>query len=271
MTDGILELYVSGALPPEQMEAISRQIEQSPEMKAEVERIEAAFMAFAETLAPEISEATQQKILEAGKQALPIKQGLQSDQQEAKLRPLPSSRWRWMAVAASILLLVSLAINYFQFQQLQETEQELASLQIQDQILSDNFERLQARYNEKQQFLADQRDPNTRTVILSGTGANLSTEQQVNVFWNEEKQIAYIDASQLPEPPAGKVYQLWRLSSLQPLTPHDAGLLEDFSSSDDKIFNSQIIGPTAAFAITLEPEGGSDNPTLEQLYVLGQV
>jgi hypothetical protein len=48
-------------------------------------------------------------------------------------------------------------------------------------------------------------------------------------------------------------------------------LLESFSESDDKIFDTQISGQTAAFAITLEPEGGSENPTLEQLYVLGQV
>jgi anti-sigma-K factor RskA len=267
ITSGILELYVSGALPPEQMEEVTRQLEQSPELKAEVEQIEAAFMAFAEAHAPEISSATQQQILASGKKVL----SKPPKEKEAKVRSLPSGRWRWLAVAASILLLFSLGLNFVQYQQLQQSEQELAELQTQDQILSDSYNRLQARYNQKQDFLANLRNPNTRTVTLSGTGPNLSEDRQVRVFWNEEEQLAFIDASQLPEPPEGKVYQLWRLSSLQPLTPHDAGLLDSFSESDDKIFGTQVSGPTAAFAITLEPEGGSENPTLEQLYVLGQV
>lgn len=267
ITSGILELYVSGALPPEQMEEVSRQVEQSAELKEEVERIEAAFMAFAEAHAPEISPSTQKQILASGKKVLLT----DAKKEEATVRPLPSQRWRWMAVAASILFLASLALNFIQYQQLQQTEQELTDLQIQDQVLSDNFDRLQARYDQKQGFLANLRNESTQTVTLAGTGANLSEDRQVRVFWNEENQIAYIDASQLPEPPEGQVYQLWRLSSLQPLTPHDAGLLEGFSESDDKIFETQISGTSAAFAITLEPEGGSENPTLEQLYVLGQV
>lgn len=273
LTDGLLELYVSGALPPEQMEEISRQIADSPELEAEVERIEASFIAFAELHAPSISTATENEILQSGRHAFEKGKANPASAKDAgKVRPLrKNTNWRWMA-AASVALIISLGLNIYLYFQLQNRTDELAALEAEQETLTNNYNRIQAQFDESRERLADVIDPNTRTVILPGTGANLETDRQVRVFWNEGEQIAYIDASELPEPPEGQTYQLWRISSLDPLTPHDAGLLEDFSSNEEKFFSSiSLDGPAAAFAITLEPEGGSDNPTLEQLYVLGQV
>jgi len=273
LTDGLLELYVSGALPPEQMEEISQQIADSPELEAEVERIEASFIAFAELHAPSISTATEKEILQSGRHAFEKNKGNPASSKDAeRIRPLrKNTNWRWMA-AASVALIISLGLNIYLYFQLQNRTGELAALEAEQETLTNNYNRIQAQFDESRERLADVIDPNTRTVILPGTGANLETDRQVRVFWNEGEQIAYIDASELPEPPEGQTYQLWRISSLDPLTPHDAGLLEDFSSNEEKFFSSiSLDGPAAAFAITLEPEGGSDNPTLEQLYVLGQV
>ncbi len=280
LTSGILELYVSGALPPEQMEEISQQISKSPELKAEVERIEASFIAFAETMAPKISQSRKAALLNIGKTASTTspKSSFVEPTPEAKVIPIRSKRWRLVAVASVILLLLSMAFNFLQYQDLQQKDlalqqkdQELAILKNQDEILSNNLNSLQAKYRQNQQFLADIRDPQTETVILNGNGVNFSADQQVRVYWNEDRQLAYIDALNLPPPPQGKTYQLWRLSSLNPITPHDAGLLDGFMENEEKIFNKTISGTSVAFAITLEPEGGSESPTLEQLYVLGLV
>ena len=40
---------------------------------------------------------------------------------------------------------------------------------------------------------------------------------------------------------------------------------------DNKIFALQNANESEAFGITLEPEGGSEAPTMNQLYVLGAV
>jgi anti-sigma-K factor RskA len=49
------------------------------------------------------------------------------------------------------------------------------------------------------------------------------------------------------------------------------GLLENFSEDENKIFALENPNQSQAFGITLEPAGGSETPTMEQLYTLGVV
>jgi anti-sigma-K factor RskA len=94
------------------------------------------------------------------------------------------------------------------------------------------------------------------------------------VYWNKEIEVVYVDANVdatgLPKPPKGMVYQVWALQ-LNPLTPASIGLLGDFDSNEQKIFAADHTSNAEAFGITLEPAGGSLTPTMEQLYTLGKV
>lgn len=74
----------------------------------------------------------------------------------------------------------------------------------------------------------------------------------------------------MPEPPKGKVYQVWSLI-LNPLMPTSLGVIEEFSTDKDKVFDLKNTNQSEAFGITLEPAGGSKSPNLEQLYTLGVV
>jgi anti-sigma-K factor RskA len=74
----------------------------------------------------------------------------------------------------------------------------------------------------------------------------------------------------LPTPPKGKVYQGWSLK-LSPLTPTSLGTIDTFTASTNKIFTIENANKSEAFGITLEPIGGSKQPTLDQLYTLGAV
>jgi anti-sigma-K factor RskA len=66
------------------------------------------------------------------------------------------------------------------------------------------------------------------------------------------------------------VYQVWSLK-MQPLTPTNIGLLDSFEEDENKIFRLENTNASEGFGITLEPEGGSETPTLERLYALGVV
>ena len=112
------------------------------------------------------------------------------------------------------------------------------------------------------------RDKNIESITLGGQA--IAPQSYAKVYWNKEKQLAYVDVAGLPEPPPGKVYQVWSLT-LNPLTPTSIGILEDFITDDNKVFTMANANESQAFAITLEPAGGSELPTLEQLYVLGTV
>ena len=78
----------------------------------------------------------------------------------------------------------------------------------------------------------------------------------------------WVVSATLPAAPAGKVYQLWFLTP----TPQSAGLLEtDSVGHGFKIVNVPPgLGPVNAAAVTLEPEGGSEKPTMP-IYAVGKM
>ena len=106
--------------------------------------------------------------------------------------------------------------------------------------------------------------------LVQLAGQQVAPEAYARAYWNAEVNQVYIDGNGLPEPPPGMVYQVWSLK-LDPLTPTSLGLLEDFTADSDKIFALSNPEESEAFGITLEPAGGSESPTLEQLYTLGAV
>ena len=90
-------------------------------------------------------------------------------------------------------------------------------------------------------------------------------------YYNKNTKEVYIDASGLPEPPKGMVYQVWSLQLEPVLTPTSIGLLDSYATSSTKVIKVENAESPQAFGITLEPAGGSASPTLEQLYTLGKV
>ncbi|NVJ87862.1 MAG: anti-sigma factor [Flavobacteriaceae bacterium] len=112
------------------------------------------------------------------------------------------------------------------------------------------------------------RDKDIITVPLAGQKA--SPEAYAKVYWDKKTNSIYLDAKGLPVPPKGKVYQVWSLT-LDPLTPTSLGTIDNFTVDTNKIFTISNTNSSEAFGITLEPEGGSKTPTLEQLYTLGAI
>lgn len=74
-----------------------------------------------------------------------------------------------------------------------------------------------------------------------------------------------LTSAQLPQAPEGFQYQLWAIVDGAPV---DAGLLEGLEDWQNM---KDISGEAVAFAITLEPEGGSASPTMEEMVVIGNV
>jgi anti-sigma-K factor RskA len=111
----------------------------------------------------------------------------------------------------------------------------------------------------------------TKNTVVSLGGQTVAPESFAKIYWNKETETVYVDATGLPEPPEGKVYQIWSLKLSPTLTPTSIGLLENFKTNDQKLFAVSGTKDAEAFGITLEPAGGSKSPTMEQLYTLGKV
>lgn len=251
---GILELYVYGALSEEESAEVTKFLKQYPEIEKEVEEIEAALMDLSAAVAPK----NPQFLINT------ITQKLEERNAQAPLRRRTNVP-AYIGWAASILLLVGLFLMFNKNRELRESLQaaQAEKAQIESQIAD-----AREAAEKAEDLLAVILDRNIIRVPLEGQ--EVAPDAYATVFWDETRDTAYIDAKNLPAPPQGMVYQVWSLK-LSPLTPSSIGLLDDFEEDDNKIFELPNPNTSEAFGITLEPEGGSESPTMEQLYTLGIV
>ena len=255
ISSGILELYVYGALTEEESREVSEILKEHPEVRKEVEEIEAALKQLASAAAPYNPE----KLLASIKQKLSNK----------NVKTLPVRRetpWiSYIGWAASLLLLVGL---FFLISDNNELRQQLNTEQARSARMEQQIADARENAEKARELLAVLRSKEVTRTNLQGQ--TVAPQAYASVYWNKEENKAYIDAKDLPEPPRGKVYQVWSLK-LDPLTPTSIGLLENFEGDENKIFTLENVNESEAFGITLEPAGGSESPTMEQLYVLGAV
>ncbi len=252
---GILELYVYGLLTETESEEVSTMAKNNPEINDEIIAIEKAIVALSSSFSPFHSVANFEKI----KAKLDLK--------HSEVIPLETSRnWsQYIGWAAAILLLVGIG---YQYNQLNLSNTQVATTEIEKTKLEKEFNVLKLKNQAYETSLAVVRDAKNTVIALGGQA--VAPESFAKVYWNQETKTVYIDASGLPEPPKGMVYQIWALK-LNPLTPTSIGLLENFDTNNQKIFAVSKADEAEAFGITLEPAGGSLTPTMEQLYTLGKV
>lgn len=259
ISSGILELYVYGALTETESHEVSQVLKEHPEVRKEVEEIEVALQKLAAATAPSYNA-------EAILNSIKNKLGNKGDRSVIALEPKKETNWvSYIGWAATIALLIGL---FFVFEDKNDLREQLNSERAKNARMEQQIADAREDAEKTEELLAVLRDKNVSKIPLQGQ--NVAPGAYAAVYWNKEENTAYIDAEELPEPPRGKVYQVWSLK-LDPLTPTSIGLLDEFSMDQNKIFALQNANESQAFGITLEPEGGSESPTMDQLYVLGAV
>jgi anti-sigma-K factor RskA len=180
------------------------------------------------------------------------------------LTAVPKSvRWLRGAVAACIILFLGSAIlNFYYYSQYRKFSKQYSDLLVAQNTLLAKNETYRASFNVM-----------TDTAVVKITMQAASPQRTgavATVYWNKQSQEVFLTVNNLPTPTAGKQYQLWAIVEGKPV---DAGLITDatLENKTDTFKMSPKINNAQAFAITLEDEGGSPTPHLEQLYVLGKV
>lgn len=251
---GILELYVYGSLSEEEQKEVQEMIGKHPEVKREVEAIEEAVIRLSSSVSPYLPAVNYER----------IKQKLFTD--TTKVKKLPKTSWAtYTGWAAALALLVISGVFY---QQYNSTKKEIQVVNREkEELKKDNLD-LDKRQEEYATTLSILSNKNTEAVALAGQ-ENFSNAY-AKAYYNKESKAVIIDAQGLPKPPEGMVYQVWSLK-LDPLTATSVGLLDEFTDNDSKLFRVAQAPTAEAFGITLEPAGGSETPTMAQLYTLGKV
>lgn len=263
---GVLELYVLGDLTPEESKQVREMAVKHPEVKAELDEIERSLESYAYENAIEPSFGQRDKILNSlltnfgDDQNFPTNNPVEVKDIVVDFAPANRTNFYKYAFAACLgLLILSLAALISVYSQLQQSNVQIAALSTQNQKFSSvvNFQRTQ---------LGVFRDPSVKFVKLAGTPKEPASK--LSIAWIPAKKKLMIDmvTMKLPANDKDHQYQLWAMVGGKPV---DLGVF-DAKADSAGMKEMKPVETADAFAVTLEPRGGSANPTLDEMVVIGK-
>ena len=273
IASGILELYALDELPAEEKAEVEKALAQHPELREELNDIEEGLedLAMASAVAPpdflkgNILKAIDQ---ESGDQQ-PVDQvsGNEESGNEAKvvaMKPANSKIWSYAAAASIALALVStyLAVDYRS--KWKDSEESFARI-------AENLDRQASNYNQVKQDLDKlEQDFNVLTNADFGRFDMASVvdgqdQFSASVFWNQKPLEAYLSIGTLKTLTQEQQYQLWAIIDGKPVS------MGVFDYNAEGLLKMENVSGVATFAVTIEPRGGSENPTLSAMQVAGSV
>jgi anti-sigma-K factor RskA len=171
--------------------------------------------------------------------------------------------WRFAAAASIILFIVSAAFNFFLYNKFNKQQDAYQALLNERNFLQANNQVYQTRLQEWQDAFDVMHRPTMAMIKLPGIKGK--EKNFATVFWDKKNKEVYVVANVLPKAGSGKQYQLWALVNGKPV---DAGMLDPEYIGVCKM---KTIFEAQAFAITLENKGGSPSPSMQEMYVMGEV
>jgi len=281
---GRLEQYALGELDPAAQAEVERWAVRHPEVRQELDELLAGLGVYAEahTITPPagLRDRVLSRVLaeigspETAPVAAPVAaaptmrvSASNPHLAETHATAAPVARTSGWAIAASVALLLSLAANALLYSRWQQTSTELVAAQNSQARFAQTSQVMERSLSSTQEQLHILRSPREyKMVALAGTKAFPTA--QARVMYNAAAHRVYLDVQQLPPLPAGKQYQLWALDKGKPV---DAGVLAANTATGDSIQQMKDIASAQAFAMTVEPTGGSAGPTLTTMTVIGNI
>jgi len=263
ISSGIIELYILGLASVEEAGILECVMKNNAEVRAAFEESQKIMedLATAEAIAPplELKAKIWDKINQENKLEIPVSNDLKSDKiqiHNPNVIGLKTTNWKRFAVAASVLFLLSTAGNLFWFTSQKDKQAKLAKLEFENETQSLALQKMQQKWN-----LVS----NTNMQAIALNGVEKHADLKAMVFWNKDSKEIYLNAENLPTAPEGMQYQLWAIADGKPVS------LGMYSHELDSEKPLSTISNAQAFAITLEKAGGAESPTMENMYVIGNV
>ncbi len=248
ISSGILELYALGLANATEIQQVEKLLQENSSAAAELNAIQNGLEVYAKLNAVTPANGIKEKIFLKinGNRSL---SRTNPDGYNASVVPF-TNYWKIAAAAAIALLIGSavLNVNYYKKYdtaktELQKSQEQLAQVQQQSNEIKNDLDIVQNRY----------------CVPVALQGQPSLPDAAAKIFWMKNTGDVMIDASNLPDAPAGKQYQFWAIVDGVPV---DGGLI--ITNDKGKKFRMQkmkAFGKAQAFAISLEKEGGNPTPT----------
>ena len=296
---GVLEQYALGELSASERAAVEAAAQQEPAVRTELEELTAGLNVYTQAHAQTPPPGMRDRVLAGALAQIRAQQpavASASQEQASPLRISPreettsgagpvavapalaapvralyppadvaprSSRW---AMAASVALLLSLVGNVLLYSRWQRSHADLVAVQNEQASFATTTQVTNRQLELTRQEVAVLRNDEFRAVALAGT--KTAPSARARVLYNPTTKAVYVDVRSLPALPEGKQYQLWALDKGQPV---DAGMLAAATATGQDLQKMKDVASAQAFAMTVEPVGGSKNPTMSTMTVMGAV
>ena len=257
INSGIVEMYAMHALNPQEKAEFEQKLLLYPELKKELQIVQESLDEYTESHGANPRPELRAKIIES----IETTSSKKPIAKIISIRENNSPTYKYMIAACLAALVVSTFASWFFYSRWNEAEDRYSSLLNDKNQLAQNYNLVKNEYDRNVSDLIVMRDQQSKVIQLFATDTTKNYEARV--YWNKNTRESYIDILALPTPDEGKQYQLWALVGGKPV---DAGIFEMAAG----IQRVKDIPQADAWAVTLEPKGGSVGPTLEQMYLLGK-
>ena len=231
---------------------------QHPEVKAELDAIQDSINGYASAHRTNPAPELRAKILD--------QLNLKEERSEPKVIQMQApNNYRWLAAASVALFAVSLGGNFYFYNSYKDVSGQLADLQSKNNVLAESNVHLTKQVTTISNDLTVIASPANVKIELAGLP--LSPASKALIYWDKVRKQTYINVSDLPPLAEAKQYQLWAIVDGKPV---DLGMLPN-DKQQAMVLRMKDVSKPQAFAITIEPKGGSVNPTMDQMVVLGKV
>lgn len=247
----LLPFYVLDALTDEERQLVESYLAEHPEARTQVQELRPGVSALPYAVsAAEPPRQVKESLMRRVNSDAEARSGVPVESQVSRRGLRFESIFRWLALGAATLAIIwAIALNA----QVAQLRNEISALN----------DRLAAQAQSLEQIITNLPQTNPSDVItvsLKGTDVQPEAHGQLIADPNENSAVLVITG--LPQLEPGRTYQVWLIDGGAPVS---AGLLtvDEYGQSVLILTSEEDIGSFDSLGISIEPEGGSPQPTGE--------
>ena len=243
LESGILEEYVLGLTSEQQSEEIAQYIQDHETVRKAYEEIQISLENLAKVNAVSPPESLKTRILDSIDEA-----------PQAIVTKPANSMWKTLAALSGIAAIGLLLFSVFNWNKNNELQNNLDQNTAALEELKVDCDEKTATISSLQDKLLMINSPDTERIKLSGN--DLSPGFMTYAYWNEEEKQSMVHVVSKPDLENKQCYQMWADVDGEMIS---LGVL---NSDAGELVSIPFLENAESLNITIEPEGGSDHPTL---------
>ncbi len=238
LEEGLLEHYLTEELSEELTIAVEETLEKDKELKEHFDALEADFerMGMEQAIAPP--------------NAIKVRLKNAINQTEAT-----KTNWVPLSIAAGFALIFGLS-TFWLYVKWQDAESNLSTLQSQTSQLQRKMDNLESEFRLTSNRFESINNPDVVPLVLYGN--QKAPNGKAVAYVNHKSHLVLVNPKGLPTLPKDKTYQMWSDVNGEMI---NMGTLR----TDNELVPLKYIENAESLNITIEPAGGSDHPTVEEL------